>query len=83
MRTSRMERALKLWFPKKDVSPLLLVCSYLLWTAADYGDWPRPWRLGIWDVYNSELQDALPPTNGDMQRWVHECAAKFVAGHKT
>ena len=79
MRTSTADRAFKLRFSKQEVSTNLLdVCNYLLWEAASYAEWPRPWRPGIWGVYHSRLVDAQSPPD-HIEEWVHQCAAEFVA----
>ena len=80
MRAGRTERALKLRFSKdKELSTdLIEVCDYLLFEAARGGDWPRPWRPGIWDVYRSRLVDSQSPLD-HMDEWVDQCAAEFVS----
>ena len=79
MRTHEVERAFKLWFGVCDLQPNILdVCYYLLWEAADYANWPRPWGPGIWDVRRSRLFEAVSPRT-DMEEWVHQCADEFVA----
>ena len=79
MRTLTADRALKLWFYEREVTTKIIgVCSYLLWEAAAYADWPRPWRPGTWDVYRSRLMDA-DPRPGHLEEWIHQCAAEFVA----
>ena len=89
METREAERAFKLWLHVDDVHPddahpnILDVCSYLLWEAADYAEWPRPWRPGIWDVRRSKLWEAASPRTG-IREWVHECADDFIARwHRT
>ena len=80
MRAREVERAFKLWFGVDDLQELniLDVCYYLLWEAAGYASWPRPWTPGIWDVRRSKLYEAVSPRTG-MEEWVRQCADEFVA----
>lgn len=76
MRTETADRALKLWFSKQEVCNLLDVCNYLLWEAAEYAEWPRPWRPGIWDVYHSRLEDEQRRLD-HIEELVHRRAKEF------
>ena len=78
MRTSTADRTFKLWFFEWQLTAEVIeVCSYLLWEAAEYAEWPRTSMPGIWAVRDSKLVDAQRPLDAT-EDLVRQRATEFV-----